>query len=203
MLACLLDERWLKDGVVDCAGELIYFRCAANELAHSPSRHLILPTMFLSDLPTLFGQKNLSYSLRTLRERLQATDVEQICIPELRNGHYSVYIYDTTVSAVTYFCTVNSQPMPTFCEMLNWVLSGLDEVDYPRPTVVTIGQSPQQPAGSGSCGVAMLNRVSLATNLERRLWSHKRSPLLRKELLGDLITFHLLACETQENVSIL
>jgi hypothetical protein len=195
MLACFCGETWIEDGFVDALGQFLYFKAGAvsNELSDSEAPVLIFPTIFLSELQILYDKKVVNFNVRAFRERLRLTTVRKVVFTEIREGHYSCYMYDAGLGTITHFCSIRSAPLRDFVGLFKWMLEGVDEFEYPRPVAIDTGDSPIQPAGSGSCGIVTCNRIALVAGVETRVWSHLSSRAFRNEALGELLAYHVIA----------
>jgi hypothetical protein len=187
-LGTLTGKNWLCDDILNCQGEIMYFR----HLAVHPLRQvqvLALTTHFYEEAERLYHQVPQLYSpnLIDIRSRLHVSNFREFTFKICRGDHWAAYGYDRSI-VLRHRDSQDQPPSPKVLDVLDWVLDGLN---LPFPTEIRSVAGLRQPIGSGSCGLAAQNFVDCRMDPGRPQWAPACAQQERDEWLRDLILFHL------------
>jgi hypothetical protein len=209
-LGCFLGESWLEEDVFNSLLEFSYFRKAhyiqsstdnfSSTDSDCISDTLFLPTSFLTDARTAYESSPTVYTqeILAIRRRIAATSVQVIAMGHVHDNHFSAFIYRQGYSVIEYGDSMHHPPPPHILPILQWVFSGViqHEIKNIRNGVISkqgVG------SGAGSCGLAALNFIQLATGTPKGMkpWTGLDARHFRDTALECLLNFHHLATQSE------
>lgn len=197
-LACLLDEDWVEEDVLNTLAELLYFSRAvsAPSSVQYPSS-LVLPTSFLTDARYLYQQRVQHYSanLIALRQRIRATTVESISFISWESGHYSSFHNRVPTSILDHGDSLAHEAALDVLPVFRWALSGLSRNGYSAPLETREIPVAYQGAASGSCAIAAHNFFEVSLVSDTPAWHPDASKVFRNKALRDLILYDFTAVD--------
>ncbi|THU93981.1 hypothetical protein K435DRAFT_602551, partial [Dendrothele bispora CBS 962.96] len=192
-LVNFLDETWVLDDSLNALSELLCLRLAA--ISTMPLSFLFLPTDFFQTAFVAYKESEYTPNLLSLRERLRSLPSFTVGFLYWIDNHFTAYFIDSSTRVLWYGDSLGHTFDLSIASVVNWVLDGIC-----APLTVRPGQISSQPVngstGSGSCGIAAFNFV------ERRVtatvpWTPQTSDEIRKSMIRDLVTYHIIATQTQ------
>ena len=210
-LGCLLGESWLEEDVFNSLLEFSYFRKAhyIQSSTDDPSSTncisdtILLPTSFLTDACTAYEASageaaEYTQEILAFRRRVASTSVQIIAMSQVHENHFTAFIYRQGSSVIEYGDSMHHPPPHHILPILQWVFSGViqHKIKNIRNGVISkqgLG------SGAGSCGLAALNFIQLATETPKGLkpWTGPDSRLFHDVALEHLLIFHHLAMQSE------
>ena len=206
-LGCLLGESWLEEDVFNSLLEFSYFQKAhyIQRTDNSSSTVCIsdtifLPTSFLTDACTAYEANPTVYTQEILdiHRRIASTSVQVIAMGQVHENHFSAFIYRQGSTVIEYGNSMHHPPPHHILPILQWVFSSViqHKIKNIRNGVISkqgLG------SGAGSCGLAALNFIQLATETPKGLkpWTGPDSRLFHDVTLEHLLIFHHLAMQSE------
>lgn len=194
-LGCLLGETWLEEDVLNAMAELLYFR---NSAKHNDSSFVYLPTSFFSDAKRLYESSPRIYNsnMLDLRLRLSIRKATRIASMMWEGNHYSSTFYQCEGS-YEHGDSLMRSPPANAVNIFQWLLQGLDPMEYTPPSTLVTGEiGLQLLGGAGSCAVAAHNFVETKVDSSVPLWEAAASARSRQSILRDLIIYQLAAVDS-------
>lgn len=194
-LGCLLGETWLEEDILNAMAELLYFQ---TSVTHNDSSFIYLPTSFFSNAKWLYDSSPRRYNsnMLDLRLRLSIRKATRIASMMWEDDHYSSTFYQCDGSYEHGDSLMRSPPANT-ANIFQWLLQGLDPMEYTQPGKLTAGQiGLQLLGGAGSCAVAAHSFVETKLDLSVPLWEAAESARSRRDILHDLIIYQLAALDS-------
>lgn len=192
-LACLLGEGYLWDDVLNCILEILWLKyCAQHEISETkPPEIILLPTTFFSDINLLRmnGEASYTQALKQIQLRLSDPATKCIIFPIVANSHFTAYKIDKDKQNIEYFDSLLMHPDADLIPMIRPFLTG---AGFRANGLFTFTNSSEfhQGVASGSCGVAVLNWISIILGLEKVSWRPSHSQEARSDLLKMIFAYH-------------
>lgn len=194
-LACLLDEEWLEEDVLNAMAELLYFRTAA---ATGNTAFVYLPTSIFNDARQLYHTVPRVYgpNLANVRRLLSLNSVTKIASSVLHESHFHGFIYDNQEGILKHGDSKHSAPPLDVLPIMAWILVDLH---YKLPkNVEEDAINLQGDAGSnGSCAIAAHNFVGYRVTSDVPQWIASAASAFRDQALTELIVYHCCAIDAE------
>ena len=205
----LVGENWLGESLLDARMQLLEHEINTTGFSRvTPFLIRFFPCYFHSELTISFSNRRLSTNLARYREELLASPPMILAfLLNKDNEHWApaaVLMFPRTVLQGDSY---GYPPQDNLLEMIQWWLQDTAPEDGPWTTADLV--TPEQYAGSGSCGLAAVTAlVSLARSIDSAvngprdtnvplssLWTHKNSSCVRAEWMTILIRHHIITLD--------
>jgi hypothetical protein len=205
----LVRENWLGESVLDARMQLLAHE--VNTIGFTTATPFLirfLPCYFHSELIISFSNRRLTPTLIRYREEILANPPTILGFLLNKNDeHWAPAAVLMSLRTVLQGDSYGYPPHDNLLEMIQWWLQDTVPEDGAWTTADLV--TPQQYAGSGSCGLAAVTAlVSLARSIDSAvneprdttvplssLWTHKTSSRVRAEWIGTLIRHHIITVD--------
>jgi hypothetical protein len=197
-LSTLLDESWLGERVIDSRAHILMTHTNSTSNAHTL---LFLPCFFKTQLSNAYRNREFTKVLTELRDYVLTNPPKYIAFIHNKNGiHWAPCIISLSDRIIYEGDSLGWSLEDSLPAMLEWVFRDV----APIQGAWTTGSLdvPQQPAGSGSCGVVALCSIAafLSPQDPSVRWHPDSAADIRLDWIAQIIRFH---CAGQrERVSI-
>ena len=175
--------------------KFLYFQ---NSAKTNDSSFVYLPTLFFSNTKWLFKSSPCKYNSTILDLQLWLSIWKVTCIASMmwEDNHYSS-TFHWCDGSYEHGDSLMWSPPANAVNIFQWLLQGLDPMEYTPPSNLTSGAiGLQLLGGAGSCAVAAHNFIKMKVDPLVPLWEAAASTHSCQSILHDLIIYQIAAANS-------